>query len=49
MQMAGTYSPESYEMQMSTKSEGGGGAERGMAMRMRVEAHRIGECTGKEG
>ena len=49
MQMAGTYSPERYEMQMSTKSEGGEAAQRGMAMRMRVEAHRIGECTGKEG
>ena len=42
--------PKSYEMQMSTKSEGGGGRHNGgMAMRMRVEAHRIGECTGKEG
>ena len=49
MQMAGTYSPESYEMQMSTKTESGGAEARGMAMRMRVEAHRIGECTGKEG
>lgn len=49
MQMAGTYSPESYQMQMSTKVEGAGPAEHGMAMRMRVEAHRVGECTGKEG
>jgi uncharacterized protein DUF3617 len=49
MQMTGTYSPESYQMHMSTKVEGGGPAEGGMAMRMRVEAKRIGECTGKEG
>jgi hypothetical protein len=49
MQLAGTYSADSYQMQMSTKVEGGGPDEKGMAMRMRVDARRIGECTGKEG
>jgi hypothetical protein len=49
MHLAGTYSPDSYQMQMSTKTEGGAQAERAMAMRMRVDAHRVGECTGKEG
>ena len=48
MQMAGTYSPENYQMQMSTKMEGGPGTEAGMSMQMRVEAKRVGECTGKE-
>lgn len=48
MQMAGTYSPESYQMQTAMKMEAGGGAEGGMAMTMRVEARRVGECTGKE-
>ena len=49
MQMAGTYSPESYQMQMSTKGGAKAGGEAAMSMNMRVEAHRIGECTGKEG
>jgi hypothetical protein len=49
MQMAGTYSPDSYQMQTSMKAEGGDGAEAGMSMKMRVEAQRVGECTGKEG
>lgn len=50
MQMAGTYSPDSYQMQMSNKVEAAGkDVEGAMAMKMRVEAHRVGECTGKEG
>ena len=48
MQMAGTYSPDSYNMQTSMKIRSGE-AEGGMAMSMRIEAQRIGECTGKEG
>lgn len=43
MQMAGTYSPDAYQMQMSTTGHAKGD-EPGMAMKMRVEAHRIGEC-----
>lgn len=49
MQMAGSYSPNNYAMQMSTKVDAGAGEQGGMSMRMRVEANRIGECTGKEG
>lgn len=50
MKMAGTYSPDSYQMQMSNKVEvAAKGAEGAMAMQMRIEAHRVGECTGKEG
>ena len=49
MQMAGTYSPEAYRMQTSMDVSGGEGANAGMKMKMRVEAKRIGECTGKEG
>jgi hypothetical protein len=48
MRMAGTYSPDAYQMQMSTQIQGGREAAAGMAMRMRVEAQRMGECTGKE-
>ena len=48
MQMAGTYSPESYQMQTSMKMEGGKTPEGSMAMTMRIEAQRTGECTGKE-
>ncbi|MES2120321.1 MAG: DUF3617 domain-containing protein [Pseudomonadota bacterium] len=43
MQMAGTYSPDAYQMQMSTTGAGKDG-QAGMAMKMRVEARRIGEC-----
>jgi hypothetical protein len=49
MQMAGTYSPERYQMQTSMKARDGDEAGSGMSMRMRVEAQRVGECTGKEG
>ena len=49
MQMAGTYSPESYQMQTSMKMDGGSAPEGSMAMTMRIEARRVGECTGQEG
>jgi hypothetical protein len=45
MQMAGTYSPDSYRMQTSMKVEATGRQEGGMSMKMRIEAQRIGECT----
>ena len=48
MKMNGTYSGDTYDMRMSLQAAGGGGAEEGMAMKMRVEAKRVGACTGKE-
>jgi hypothetical protein len=47
MTMAGTYGPEAYAMHMTSKTEGGAAGET-MSMKMRVEAKRVGECTGKE-
>jgi hypothetical protein len=47
MTMAGTYSPNSYAMHMSTQTEGGPAGE-AVSMKMRVEAKRIGQCTAKE-
>lgn len=43
MTMAGTYGPESYAMQMTSKTQGGSAGE-AMSMKMKVEARRIGEC-----
>ena len=48
MTMAGTYSGNAYQMQMTMQSQGGG-EDGAMAMKMRVDAKRIGACTGKEG
>ena len=45
MQMTGTYSPDTYRMQM--KTSGGPGAK-GVTMEMSVDAERVGECTGKD-
>ncbi len=47
MKMAGTYSPDRYEMRMKSLTEGTG-AGAGVSMQMKVEAKRVGECTGKE-
>ena len=45
--MAGSYTPTTYSMDMS--SHGSGGASGGnMTMKMHVDAQRIGECTGKD-
>lgn len=44
--MSGTYTPTSYSMDMS--SNGSGGPEQGMTMKMHVDSQRIGECTGKD-
>lgn len=49
MQMAGTYSPDSYQMQMASKVESGKEEMGAMSMQMRVEANRIGECPAKQG
>lgn len=48
MTMAGTYSGNAYQMQMTMQAAGAGEAG-GMGMKMRIDAKRIGECTGKEG
>ena len=48
MTMAGDYSPDAYAMRMEMAHSGNGGRP-GMTMAMRVNAKRIGECTGKEG
>ena len=48
MQMAGTYSPQAYTMQMTSNSSGGPSAEANMSMKMKVDAKRVGDCTGKE-
>jgi hypothetical protein len=49
MEMAGTYSPDAYRMQMSNKVEAAAkGAQGAMAMRLRIDARRVGECSGKE-
>jgi hypothetical protein len=47
MTMAGTYGPEAYSMNMTSKTEGGPSGEP-MSMKMRVEAKRIGECPAKQ-
>jgi hypothetical protein len=48
MSMTGTYSPEAYAMRMAMTREGGPKPSAGTTMKMRVESHRIGECTGDE-
>ena len=47
MMMNGTYSPESYDMHMSSNAEGAPGAAGAMKMEMHVQSRRIGECTEK--
>lgn len=48
MTMTGTYSSDRYQMQMAMTGEDMPGNASGMKMRMRVDARRTGECTGKE-
>lgn len=48
MEMEGSYSPDSYEMRMTTSLEGAPEPVSGMRMRMRVDAQRVGECDGTE-
>ena len=45
MQMTGTYSPDAYAMRMTSSARGGPAAEGNMAMKMKVEAKRVGECA----
>ena len=49
MQMAGSYSPDSYQMQTSMKMAGGAGPQGNMDMTMRIEAQRVGECKPGQG
>lgn len=46
--MAGTYTPTSYSMDMSSK-RAGTGTEGAMTMKMHVDSQRVGECTPKQG
>jgi hypothetical protein len=46
MAIAGTYSPEDYSSHLTMNMLDG--SQRGMSMRMRSEAHRVGECTAAE-
>lgn len=47
MTIDGTYAADSYSTNASMEMADAGHG--GMSMKMRTEAHRIGECTGKEG
>jgi hypothetical protein len=49
MRMAGTYSSDSYQMQMATQADTGEAGAGAMQMQMRVEAKRVGECSAKQG
>jgi hypothetical protein len=49
MQMAGTYSPDSYHMQTAMEVNGAGAAEGGMSMKMHIDSQRVGECSAKQG
>ena len=48
MRMAGTYAPDSYQMQMATEADTGDEGGGAMQMQMRVEARRVGECSAKQ-
>jgi hypothetical protein len=47
MVMTGSYSPQEYTMTMTATNEGAGPMEQ-MTMKMRVDARRVGDCTGDE-
>ncbi len=47
MEMSGSYSPDAYTMRM-TSSLSGAAEDGNMSMKMKIEAKRVGECTGKE-
>lgn len=47
VQMAGTYSENTYSMVLNS-SGGPAGAGEGMKMRLRIDAKRVGECDGSE-
>lgn len=47
MEMAGTYSPESYSMTMTTVRTGEPGPGGEVRMKMRMDAKRVGDCDAK--
>jgi hypothetical protein len=47
LKVNGSYSPDSYDSRAEMHVEGG--QQGGMTMKVHTEAHRIGQCTGKEG
>jgi hypothetical protein len=49
MQMAGSYSPDSYHMQTAMKIQSDSGDEGGMSMKMHIDSQRVGECSAKQG
>ena len=49
MRMAGTYSPDTYQMQVATSAANGGEGNNAMMMQMRIESRRVGECSAKQG
>ncbi len=48
MTLQGSYTPDTYNMQMTMQASGTG-EDAGMQMKMRVDARRVGQCTGREG
>jgi len=46
MNASGSYTPTSYSLDMSSNSSGD--EQHGMTMKMHVDSHRVGECTGKD-
>lgn len=44
--MTGSYTPTTYSLDMAMT--GSGGEQNGMHMKMHVDAHRVGQCTGKD-
>lgn len=49
MKMAGTYAPDSYQMQTAMSTAGDKAGQSAMNMQMRIEAKRVGECKAKQG
>ena len=48
MEMEGSYSPDSYEMRLTTRFEDAPEPASGMRLQMRVDAQRVGQCDGTE-
>jgi hypothetical protein len=46
MNVSGSYTPTTYSI--DSAMTGSGGAQNGMTMKMHVDSHRVGECTGKD-
>ena len=47
MTMTGSYSPDTYGMEMTMKADAKAGPAGGMTMKMRVDARRVGECDNR--